>query len=776
MRNINLYFKNFTRNLKRNKVTSVITITGFSFSIAVVILLSAFLVSEKSYEFEYPNINNIYRVIKGENGGRVEEIAGENLVKNIPQVKAACRYGKIGTFIYYNKKRYNGICVDTDTGLFSIFSLNLQFSKVNDVFQSPKSVVLTKKFAKTVFGNMNPMGQVIEVNNGANFTVTGVCNDFPEKSILKGDFFISYKDKWAGSGSTVNGITSWFNNLFVLLEPNADTDEISKIISKEIFSIQIIKDDNKDKILPENVYRLQPLKDVYFDTSVEKDNNFQYANVELIKLLGWVTLIIIVLAIINYINLVTASGSSRMKDVGIRKTLGVKSFGIFKQYIAESLFATFLSFVLAIGIAILIKPVFNGLTGKNIEMFLLFSSPLKLAFIISFVFFIGIIAGTYPAIVSSSFTPIQILRQIKLSFDDAVFRRLINVVQFSISIFMIICLIVIIKQVQYAKNKDLGFESEQLIRVHMQGDIVKTPDVIRDYLLKNPNITDITFSNGCPGNIWMWEGGNELNNMNIPFVPADENFIKTLGLQLIAGRNFFPDEKDKVIINENLLKITEWETYEGRKVLGREVVGVVKNFHFQDLHTKIGPLMIVKETGSMSLLTANLSSHNMNETIDYIRKFFMKHSPKYDFEFSFYDENFDEFFKQEERYADTIKVFGFIAILLSCMGLFGLAEFSSKKRTKEIGVRKINGAGISEVVSLLSRDFLMWVIVAYFISAPFAWITMNKWLQHFAYKTELSWWIFLVSGIIAIFLALITVIWLTLKAATKNPVEALRYE
>jgi putative ABC transport system permease protein len=743
---------------------------------AVVILLSAFLVSEKSYEREYPNINNIYRVITWENTGRVEEIAGENLVKTIPQVKATCRYGKTETFIYYNKNRYNGICVDTDTGIFSIFSLNLQYGLIKDVFQSPKSMVICKSYAKRVFGNINPIGQVIEVNNSNNFTITGICDDFPEKSILKGDFFISYKDKWSGSASTVNNVHSWFNNLFVLLEPKVNAEAVNKTISKEIYSVKLIKKDKEKKQGIENLYRLQPFKDIYFDTSIEQDYNFQYANVELIKLMGWVTMIIIILALVNYVNLVSATGSSRIKEVGIRKTLGVNRYGIFKQYLAESVFTCTFSFLLALVCAGTIKPLFNELTGKEIEITYLFSSPWKLFFVTSFIFATGIVSGMYPALVSSSFTPFQALKQTKFSFDDAVFRRLVNVVQFSVAIFMVICLLVIIKQIEFAKNKDLGFGSEHLLQVTMQGDIVKKKDVIKDQLLKCPGIRNITFSNGIPGNIWMWQGGNQFDDINIPLIPTDENFIPTLDIQLVEGRNFYPEEKDKVIINQSLLKMADWDTYAGKNIFGKEVIGVVKDFHFQDLRTRIGPMMIVKAMEDKHMFTARLAFQNIQESVTYIKKLCKKLAPKYTFDYKFYNENYDSFYKQEERYANTIKVFGVLAILLSCMGLFGLAEFSTKKRTKEIGVRKINGAKVMDVITMLSRDFLVWVVVAFIISAPIAWKTMEKWLQTFAYKTELSWWVFGVAGAVAVVVAVLTVSWQSWRVAMRNPVEALRYE
>ena len=526
------------------------------------------------------------------------------------------------------------------------------------------------------------------------------------------------------------------------------------------------KDDNK--------YSLIPYKNVYFDTSLSNDD-LAHANVKLVGLLVWLTIVLLILAVFNYINLSVAHNTNRQKEFGIKQTLGARNFNVFIQFIGEAFFTTLAASFAALLIAWFIQPLFVKLFGKGFPVFGIFSSPGLILICLATLVGIAIVSAAYPAWVATKVQAKDLLQKKGTtkagSFD---LRKSLNIIQFAASIIVLVSLMVITRQVKYAKNLDFGFSTEQLIKIPVHWKAADKVDVLKERLNSIPGVESSCFTHGTPGGIYSYSQNDELGKVSD--ITSDYSFVETFGLKIIGGRNFYENDKSDVcLINKTAMQQAGWDSFEGKKMFGFEVVGLLDDFHYENLYNKIGALMITNYK-NVSHFNIRIRPENMAQTLKDVEKGFKEVLPDYGFSFQFYDDYFDSMYQQEEKRADSIRVIAIIAILISCVGLIGLVEFSTKRRIKEIGIRKVNGARISEVLTMLNRDFVKWVAIAFVIATPIAYYAMNKWLESFAYKTTLSWWIFALAGLLALGIALLTVSWQSWKAATRNPVEALRYE
>jgi putative ABC transport system permease protein len=760
------------RSLIKNKVTSIITITGFSVSISMALIIIAFLIGEYSYDTAYPNIDRIYRVFANDNIASVREDFRELFLEKYPSIEDACRYNNYDATVTYEEKPFNGQMIVTDASFFNIFSVQFLIGSNQSSLVNLNDVIITESFARKIFGDEDPMGKTLIAEYETPLVVGGIVKDFPLHSSIQGDFFtnskikIKYEGTSDGMGNDVN-----FFRMFILTKNTENISGLEDLITSDLSSVQY-KFGSVEKIT------LIPFEKSYFMQGIERSQT-QHTNLKLIRLLSLISFIIILLAVFNYINLSTATHTDRFREIGIKKTVGATRLQIFLQFIAESFFVCFISFLLALFLSSLWVPFFESFLGSKINMNIIYQ-PIWLIWSLLGVVVISFISGIYPALSISRLKPITILMKREVVRHNSFgLRAFLNIFQYTVSVSLIIALIVLSRQIEYVKTKDFGFDADQLLSVYVHWRLADKTGVIRDNLLSGPSIKNVCFSHGSPGSIYLSSSWPALGNNGIMSVlTADSEFLKVFQIPVIQGRELLSSDFDKVCyINETAYKETGWDSFVGKRFMDFEIIGIVKDFHYADLHNKIGPLAIPISSGmGVSHLTLRVSHENIPMTINTLKKTWKKICTGHELNYRFYDEWLDSMYKSEEKLAAAIRLFAILAIMISCLGILGLAEFSIKRRIKEIGIRKVNGATAAEIIALLNRDFIRWVLIAFIIAVPVSWYVMNLWLKNFAYRTNLSWWIFGLAGLIALGIALFTVSWQSLRAATRNPVEALRYE
>lgn len=762
------------RSLIRNKVTSFITIVGFSVSISMALILIAFLIKEFSYDKSYPNIDRIYRVLANENVSSIREDVCDYLVENYPEIEEACHYNNYETTVTYNDKPFSGNMIVSDPTFFDIFSSQFLIGSSQTSLNNLNDVVITESFAQKIFGNENPVGKTLVAEYKESLVVTGIIKDFSETSSIQGDFITNSKLKirWEGSSDGHGNRIANFR-IFALMKNVGDVTGLQNLLTNDLSSKQYEIGNSISSI------KLLPFAKSYFAQGINRSQT-NHANLKLIKLLSIISVIIILLAVFNYVNLSTAAYSERVKEIGIKKSIGAVRGQIFSQFIFESIFICSLSFVLAIFLAYLWLPFFEKFLGTDVLVNILFH-PLWLGWLIAGIFVISLISGLYPALSVSKLKPLTILMKREVTKQNSIgFRAVLNILQYVVSVSLIIALIVLSRQIDYVRTKDFGFDTDKLIRVNVHWRLADKTGLIRDKLLSYPTIKNVCFSHGSPGSIYSsssWDVFGDQNNI-ISELSVDSAFFNVFQIPIIQGRKLLPSDFGKVCyINETAYKKTGWDSLEGKSYHGMEVIGIVKDFNFENLYNSITPLVVsVSSRMGVSHLTLRVSSENFPQTIDALNKTWSEVCTGHALNYRFYDQWLNSMYKNEEKLTASIRLFAVLAIIISCLGILGLAEFSIKKRVKEIGIRKVNGAKVSGILTMLNKDFIKWVVVAFVIATPIAYYVMNKWLENFAYKTTLSWWIFALAGLLALGIALLTVSWQSWRAATRNPVEALRYE
>ncbi len=761
------------RSLIKKKSTSLIVITGFSVSISIVLVLIAFLINEFSVDKGYPNIDRIYRVFANGNIASVREDFREYFLEDYPEIEDACRFNSYQTTVTSNDIPFTGQMIATDSSFFNIFSSDFIIGNAGSSLSNPNDVVLTESFAKKVFGKEDPIGKTLIAEYKESLVVSGIIEDFQDNSSIRGDFITNSKIKiWYEGSNDGQGNSVNYFRLFCLTGDNTNIPVLEDQLTEDIRSIKYTVG------YPIENINLVPFSESYFMQGINRSLT-RHANIKLIKLLLVITSVIILLAIFNYINLTTASFTDRYKEIAVKKTIGASRRKVFLQFISESVLICFISLLAALLLSSLWIPLFEKFLGSSVNLKVL-CKPFVSACILTGVLIISGLSGIYPALAISGLKPINIFMKRGITTQNSISTRgVLNVFQNAVSVTLIIALIVITRQIDYVKTKDFGFDTDKLLRVNVHWRLADKTNIIRDRLLQEPTIKNICFSHGTPGSIyatssWDFNGKEGIINQ----LTVDTTFFKVFEIPVVQGRGTMKSDFNKVCyINETAFKETGWDTFEGHDFHGKEIIGIIKNFHFVNLYNKITPLAVVisNEMG-VSHLTLRIEPTNIPKTIDALKNTWKEICPGHELKYQFYDDWLDSMYQSEERLAAAIRLFAVLAIMISCLGIIGIAEFSIRKRTKEVGLRKVNGAKVSQVMVLLNRDFVKWVFFALFIAIPCSYFILNKWLESFAYKAGLSWWIFTVGGIIAILLALLTVSWQSWRAATRNPVEALRYE
>jgi putative ABC transport system permease protein len=758
---IKFYFK----NLIRFKVLSAITIGSFAVSLAIVVILASFISSEFAYDRHIPHLEKLYRVVNFGDRTNVPEEARLLLLETLPEIEEATNYVIYSAPIVFNRETFSAKIIHSDEGIFSIFPIEFVRGTAEGIFSDKRQVAITQSLATKVFGNEDPIGMVLSVSHREEFVVAGVIEDFPPKSSLNGDIVCSAELKLAYSSSYNNDGCTYFYNLLLRINPKSNVEAINSRLNE---------------IIPEAVneaeadYSLSPFKNAYFDIRTHFDG-LEHANVKLIKLLVWLTLALLVLSVFNYVSLTTAQSLYRLKEYGIKKVLGLGKIQLLIHCLAEAFITTLVSFGIAIYLALFLKPMFEGMFEKSFTFDSLLTSPkLLLACLIGLIL-TALISAVFPASIALKVhTRDLLVKQVSTKSRGFDFRKIVIVIQFAATIAIISSLLLVTRQVNFVKSKNYGFNTDELVIIPVHWRAKEKVGVLIDRLESKPSVISACYSHGIPGEVRNTSANREVGEVFV--FTSDKHFVETFGIEIMEGRNFFAQERRPVcLINRKLMIQAEWDDFEGKELFGSKVIGVVEDFHFQNMYHQIGALMI-EHDNDVSHIVVRLEPFNTANSISQIKQIFEEVLTDFEFSHRFYNDYLRSMYLQEEKRATSLRIVALIAIFISCIGLFGIAAFVIKQRTKEIGIRKVNGAKIWQVMLMLNLDFVKWVAIAFVIATPIAYFAMDKWLQNFAYRTQLSWWVFALAGLLALVIALLTVSWQSWLAARRNPVEALRYE
>ncbi len=783
------YFKITLRNIKGSKLYSALNIIGLSVGLASFILIALYVQYELSFDKYHENTNRIYRVVKE---GRTFTPAplGPALKENFPEVEAVTRIIQNKNMVISHEQ--NSFLEDefywAGPETFKIFSIPFIMGDPETVLKNPFSIVISQKMANKYFGIEDPIGKNLNVNNQTDFTVAGIFSDMPSNSHFVMDFIVPYKDYWQINGGDITHWGANFSYTYFLLKEGASPEvlesKIHPVIEKPLYEQFSYK-----KPYPKK-YFLQPITEIHLHShrmeEISVNNDIKY-----IYLFSLIAFLILFIACINYMNLATARSIRRGKEVGMRKVVGAQRKQLILQFLGESVTMTVLALALSILLIPLVLPAFNNLVERPLSFDPVSNSQLFIG-LVFIVVFVGLFAGSYPAMSVSGFKPITVLSGVfTRSSKGKKFRNILVLFQFSITIILLICTLTIREQLIYVKNVNVGYNKDQIITMSVRDRVVRQNiESIKTELLQYPNVTAVSTSARLPNDIDTFI--SRYLNVNKPdeqitifYNTADYDFIDLYDIEIVEGRNFsrdFASDANGVfLVNEAAVKAADWESPIGQTFTpwnGQtgEIVGIMKDFHFHSLHSPIDPLFISLKPQAFFKISIKIKPTNIPVTIDFLKNTMKKFSPNYPFNCSFFDEVFDRAYHTEQRMVNIFSSFAILAILIACLGLFGLTAFAVEQRTKEIGIRKVVGASVPGIAILLSKQFTKWVLIANIMAWPAAYFFMKNWLQDFAYRINLGWHIFVLSAILALVIALITVSYQSIKAAVANPVESLRYE
>ena len=793
------YLKIALRNIQRNKIFSFINIFGLAVGMACSLLIFLFVKDELSYDRFNKDSANIYRVVKdfvNDDGTIIPDATtppalAVAMQRVIPGVTAATRlfanpdWGQNFLFKYDNKKFNEQKIFFVDSNFFSVFTL--PFIKGN-AFKDASSVVITESAAKKYFGNENPIGKTIQGDQFlGNMTVTGVIKNIPSNSHFHFDFAIPLSKL---GGSDKDSDWGWYEfYTYVKLRPHTNIASLTKKI-QTIYQ----RNDSSGKA----IYYTQPLTSIHLTSNLKEEIEPNGSKLY-VYIFSIIAIFIVLIAAINYINLATAKSSVRAKEIGVRKITGASRSSLIKQFLTESVFTSLIASLLAIVIAQLLLPAVNTMSQKQLAFV---NNPVILVYVLGMALSVGIVAGIFPAIYLSSFKPVLVLKGSKANYEGKLsLRKLLVVVQFTISIMLIIGVLVIAGQVNYMQSATLGLNKDQVVIVQNGGTLPDADkDAFRNASLEINGVKKVAMSDGVlGGQTWnmMFRGEGSQNIQVVNSLSISGDYLDALGIQLKEGRSFsakFPtdvlntradNQSNKmigsVILNETAVKeLGLQEPVVGKNIFWGQnylrIVGLVKDFHFTSFHDHIKPFAFLDNPSRMGNYTIKLSTENIKRTLTQLQAVWNKFSPERPFEYIFLDDTYGKLFRTEIHFQQAFTGLVILLILIACLGLFGLVTFAAQQRTKEIGIRKVLGASVNEIARLLSTDFLKLVLMAFIIATPIAWFFMNKWLQNYAYRIKIGWWIFIVAGVLAMLIALVTISFQAIKAAVANPVKSLRTE
>jgi ABC-type antimicrobial peptide transport system permease subunit len=792
------YFKTAWRNILRNKTTSFINLFGLSVGMTAAVMILMWVQNEMSFDNYHPNVKQIYRLTCHINTANwVIEVSplllSDAIQKEIPEIKSTAKLRPIRGAAILNIKGElfsEKNCTYYDKGWFKMFHYDYVEGNPNTAIQNPFSIIMTETKAKKYFGNHAAVGQIIRIDT-INYAVQAVIKDNPQNSSFQYDIFIPLDAFLAGPVQRGND-QDWGNMnyiTFVQINENANSTTIGKKITAIL---------QKNKKRNDEYMTLFNLQDMHFETDLTSSKSGQ-GNKNTVYFFSLLAFVLLFTACINYVNLTTAKASVRAKEISIRKIIGAKRMHLFGQFIAESLLISFLALIITLILIWFCLPLYNLLTDKHFVFSLSSLSMWKI--MLGTLLLVTLLNGVYPAMMLSSFKPLNVFRGLNLlSVKDTTLRKILVVFQFTISVMLIIGATIIYKQMHFMQTTDPGYQRSQIIYFQFPKSYLKYPPeetstIFKESLLHElsvqNNIIGVTSANQPIVNMQSfnsgsadWDGRDTSFRPTIAQMSVEYNFQKVFGIILKEGRWFLQGgktDKKNFILNETAIaQLNIHKPIIGQRFVFHgdtgKVIGVAKDFHYISMHEKIGPLVFNTSSSRMAYVFIKSAPGSATQALSNAEKVFKKFAPNEPFDYTFLDDTFDNLYKTDRKTSILILVFSIIAIIISAMGLFGLIAFTAERKTKEIGVRKVLGASVGNITTLLSKEFIILVFIAIMIASPIAWWVMNKWLQNFAYRININWSVFVFAGITVLIIALVTISFQAVKAAVANPVKSLRTE
>ncbi|MEP7141458.1 MAG: ABC transporter permease [Ferruginibacter sp.] len=784
------YFKIALRNLIHHKAYSILNIAGLAIGMACTILILLWVNDELSFDRFHANANQLYRLTcnAGDFKAAVSPAGmAEGLQNELPEIKATVRLSKPSTNLLevgsrkFEEKR--GFFADSN--FLQVFSFPLVKGNPKNAMQRPDAILITEDMAKKYFGAGEALGKIIRKDNRANCVVTGILANVPSNSHLQFDFILPISSIANENDDLKNKV--WGNfNFYTYIQLDKNIPSSAAALSKFCLRIkQVYKTHDPEMKID---FQLQPLTAIHLHSNLQIDvpghGNFQYVNIFFI-----VALFIIAVACINFMNLATARSARRAKEVGLRKVVGAGRYQLIAQFLGESLIISFISLLIAIGIVWVFLPAFNQLAEKKLAFHLLDGKISAGLFLIAFI--TGILSGSYPALFLSGFKPIKVLKgRMSLHGGNLLFRNGLVIIQFVVSIMLLVGTAVVYKQLNFIKNKNLGFEKSNLLYMPMTGDMWGKQPALKTELQQNPLTSNFSVISDLPTNLItgtidvLWEGKDPNSQIVIPSIDVDENFIDVFKMKMLNGRGFstaFKGDSSNYVVNEKALRVMGMNV---KNAVGKSlsfsgtkgtIIGVVKDFNFKSLQYTIEPLVLrLNRWGGIVMVRTQPG--NTEATIKAMEKINSELNPSYPFAYNFLDKDLDNLYRSSQQMGSIFNLFAVLAIFISCLGLYGLSAFMAEQRIKEIGVRKVLGASVFNIVYLLSGNFTKLIMIAIVIAIPLSWFAINSWLNNFAFRINISWIIFLVASGTSLLIAWLTVSYESVKAAIANPVKSLRTE
>jgi len=777
-------FKLYFLILKKQKAVSAINILGMAIGIAVVIMLGAYVHKQFSADRFHENEQQIYKLGKGTNAAPLADL----LKDHVPEIEKIVRIESFFTREVVMKNESNRTLtvrnfIFADSTFFDVFDFKVIAGNPSEALKTPRTLVITEHTAKKLFGDEPAIGKslsyrAVQKDKFQEFTVGAVVENPPVNSLF--NFNVVAPFNFLRNVRGKNVFTTWNNynySFFALTRSNINASELENSLNTSLAELR-----NKEEI-DNSRWNPIPLRECYW--GLDHFDTFRHENKQITWVLFIAGLLTLIVAVINGVNLTAASALIRVNEVGVRKSHGATRASIIRQFILESVLSAFIAWVIAILIAEISLPLFNNIIGREILTNITGSVNLMLLSLLGAVI-IGTISGIYPAIFLNSFKLVESLKKQALKGNrGSIFQKGLVVFQFIVSIILISGTLAILKQNQFMRNKDLGFEKENILITQLPYEIYSKMDLFKKQLDQYPNLK-VAQSQGTPGSFLMtWarkitNDKGETKQIGFNAAPCDHNYISLMNFEIIKGENFKETtQKRSLIVNEAFLKKADIQDPFTCKIKDKNIVGVVKDFNFSSLHSEITPFAFVYLPGWSNSLSVRIKASNyndLNNEIKNIRSVFAETAPEIPFEYRFLNDQLDTLYKSEDRLNKLFGFFSVLALVIGTLGILGLSIFMMKRRVKEIGVRRVNGAKIGQILLLLNKDFIKWIMIAFVIATPTAYYILSKWMQNFAYKTTLSWWIFGLAGTTVLIIALLTVSWQSWTNARKNPVEALRYE
>ncbi|MGA0560349.1 ABC transporter permease [Larkinella sp. VNQ87] len=802
------YFKIALRNLLRYKLNSSLNLVGLAIGLACGLLIVLHVKEELRYDQGFSKSDRIFRLTmeyrdeKTRRWAATSPILAVEMKQQVPGVQQITRFYRPGTSsrvfshtppagaVAPDVKRFeekNGFFADST--VTEVFDLSFVKGDPQTALNQPNTIVLTEATAKRYFGDQEPLGKQLHDDRDKNYlTVTGVVRDFGFPTHLKFDYLMSMATLYQSQGmrSSLNDRDwSGFYNYVLLADQAQPTVEAA--LREFMVHFYEVTGEKREQILKGRNLSLQPITDIHLHSRLEKEMG-PNSDITYVYIFSAAALFILLVASVNFINMATAQAFNRMKEVGVRKALGARKTELINQFLGESFLLTVTATVLALLLFGLAIPFYNQLAGKNLQLTELLTPP-NVLIMLALTVLISLLAGLYPAWFIANFDPVYSLKGRKNASSSVTFvRKGLIVFQFVVSVFMIFSTLVVYRQMQFFQRKNLGFDQEQLVSVRLYNqEMGEKANTIRNEWLKNSAITDLALISNLPGDRFSNEGvtplGAQENSSTMRHLWSDENLLRTLRMSLKEGHDFTAQSLDappKFLLNQEAVKALKLEDPVGKRLIVRgdtgEVVGIVNDFNFASLHSVIEPLIIIQNPRETGHFLLKIKGDQIPDILESARATLTRISPESLFIHTFVDEKLALLYESEQRMSDVLKVFAVFGILISCLGLFGLSSYAAQIRTKEVGIRKVLGATIRGIVVLLSRDFVGLVVLAVGLASPLAWWVMNHWLQAFAYKIDIEWWMFALTGVMSVAVAVLTISFQSIKAALMNPVKSLRSE